>query len=435
MKTIVGTVVAILAYAASAGAQTTCPPGFPSGTTCYAGQEETGAYYLIAQPPDYNGQLILWNHGYTLSSPAPLGAGDLGPPFLLLFQGFAAAASSYRPDALGLGGWAVADAAADTESVRQRFVKIFGPPSETYVVGASEGGLVTAKVAEVYGTGSDGTLNYNGSMPMCGPLAGGRRNWYGGFDLRVVYQYYCQNLPLPEEPQYPLYLGLAPPPNPQLTQDELVARINDCTGILVSPEERTETQAQNLANILGVTKIPEGFLITDMLFATFALQELVLVRIGGLSPVTNLGVTYTGSSDDVALNKGVYRAGSDPTAVDYINSAYDPTGNVPMPTITIQTKGDGLVIVENEAAYLETLQAAGTDGNLVQTYTNANGHCEFTPSEFGGVFFSLVNWVQTGTPATPEQVVASCQDLGGPCAFDTEFSPQPFETRILPRDP
>jgi hypothetical protein len=172
-----------------------------------------------------------------------------------------------------------------------------------------------------------------------------------------------------------------------------------------------------------------------MLFATFALQELVLVRIGGLSPVTNLGVTYTGSSDDEALNKGVYRAGSDPTAVDYMITAYDPTGNVPMPTLTIQTKGDGLVIVENERAYLETLQAAGTDGNLVQTYTNADGHCEFSASEFGGAFFSLVNWVQTGTPATPEQVVAICQDLGGPCDFDTEFSPQPFETRILPRDP
>src|SRR5713226_476340 len=72
MKTTFGTVVTILAYAASAGAQTSCPPGIPSGSTCYADQDETGAYYLIAQPPDYNGQLVLWNHGYSLSSPAPL---------------------------------------------------------------------------------------------------------------------------------------------------------------------------------------------------------------------------------------------------------------------------------------------------------------------------------------------------------------------------
>src|SRR5713101_7196799 len=86
MKTTFGTVVTILAYAASAGAQTSCPPGIPSGSTCYADQDETGAYYLIAQPPDYNGQLVLWNHGYSLSSPAPLGAGDLGPAYLLLFR-------------------------------------------------------------------------------------------------------------------------------------------------------------------------------------------------------------------------------------------------------------------------------------------------------------------------------------------------------------
>jgi hypothetical protein len=118
-----------------------------------------------------------------------------------------------------------------------------------------------------------------------------------------------------------------------------------------------------------------------------------------------------------------------------MNTAYDPTGNVPMPTVTIHTKGDGLVIVENERAYFDTLQAAGTDGNLVQTYVNANEHCEFTPNEFAGAFFSLVNWVQTGNRPTPEQVAATCAALGGPCNFDSDFSPRPFETRVPPRDP
>ncbi len=310
--------------------------------------DTNGAHFLIAVPANHNNILVLWNHGYTLSPPAKLTAGDLGPGQLLLPLGFAVAASSYRPDAIGLGGWAVADGAEDTENLRQQFVRIFGQPDLTFVVGASEGGLITATVAERFGTDENGNLNYNGSLPLCGPLAGGRRNWYGGFGLRVVYQYYCQNLPRPNEPQCPLFFGLAP--DNTITPQELGARINECTGVLQPPDTRTPQQQQNLTNILGVTKIPESFLLTDMSFATFALQELVLVRTHGLSPVTNLEVAYSGSDDDEALNGGVFRAGSNPDAVAFLSAAYDPTGNVAMPTLTMHIIGDGLVIVSRAVA-------------------------------------------------------------------------------------
>ena len=107
----------------------------------------------------------------------------------------------------------------DTENLRLRFNDMFGQPDKTYVVGASEGGIITAETTELFGVGEDGSLNYDGSLPMCGPLAGGRRNFYGAFDLRVIYQYYCQNLPRPDEPHYPLWLGLAP--GDPMTPDEL----------------------------------------------------------------------------------------------------------------------------------------------------------------------------------------------------------------------
>lgn len=154
---------------------------------------------------------MLWNHDYNLAPPGKLTAADLSPlaPLLLQF-GFAVAPSSFRPNAVGLGGWAVADGTEDTENLRQQFILFFGQPDLTIVVGASEGGLITAEIAERFGKDEDGNLNYHGALPLCGPLAGGIENWWGGFDLRVVYQYYCQNLPRPNEPQYPLFLGLAP---------------------------------------------------------------------------------------------------------------------------------------------------------------------------------------------------------------------------------
>src|SRR5216683_330495 len=97
----------LMSVGASVQAQSPCPPLLPGNPTCYSGQDDNRAYYLIAIPEAYNGRLVLWNHGYSLSPPAPLTqATDLGFPVVLLAEGFAVAASSYRPDALGLGAGA-----------------------------------------------------------------------------------------------------------------------------------------------------------------------------------------------------------------------------------------------------------------------------------------------------------------------------------------
>jgi hypothetical protein len=397
--------------------------------------DENGAFFLIAVPQNWNRRLVLWNHGYTLDPPAALRLNDLGPAGVLLGQGFAAAASSYRPDPVGRGGWAVLDGAIDTENLRQRFVKLVDQPDQTFLVGASEGGIITATMMELFGVDENGNLNYDGAMPMCGPLAGGRRSWYGGLDLRVVYQYYCQNLPRPTERRYPLWFGLDP--MTPLTQEQLGQRVNECTGVSL-PRERTPEQQRKLDNILHVAKIPEGFLLTDMGFVTFALQELTLVRTNGQNPLTNIGVYYTGSDDDETLNAQVERYASDPDAVDFLVSAYDPQGTVAAPILTIHTIGDGLVIVENEQAYLETLQEAGTDDLLQQNYVNDDRHCGFSNAEVQSAFVSLLNWVNTGTRPTRESVAGLCSRLdptGAQCRFNLRFTPDPFDKRVAPREP
>src|SRR5260370_34611539 len=151
--------------------------------------------------------------------------------------------------------------------------------------------------------------------------------------------------------QYPVYLGLSP--ETVWTAQSGAARGNECTGVAPRAATRTPQQARNLANILGVEKIPESFLIVDMEFVTFGLQEVTLVRTGGLSPVTNLGVRYRGSDDDAALNAGVFRAGFNAGAIAWLNGAYNPTGDVEIPTITMHTSGDGLGIGEKEHKYRE----------------------------------------------------------------------------------
>ena len=428
---------ALLVLGTAVGAWAQCPAGVPPGTNCVAGVDTHGAFYLIAVPAKYNGRLVVWDHGYTLLPPAPLGAADLGVGLPALTQGFAAAASSFRPDAIGLSGWQVRDAAEDTESLRQRFVQLVGRPLKTYIVGASEGGLIVAETIERFARDEEGRLNYDGALPLCGAVAGGDANWCGGFDLRAVYQFYCQNLPRAGEMQYPLYFGLAP--NNTLTALDVAGRVNECTGALQPPATRTPQQARNLANILGVAKIPESFLITDIAFATFGLQELTLVRTSGLNPVTNLGVKYTGSDDDAALNAGVYRAGFNREAIEWLNRAYNPTGDVEIPTVTIHTIGDGLVIVENEHEYREEFNEEHDGRKLFQIYTNAGGHCEFSNSEIAAAFAALVNWVENKQPPTTEGVMAACTQLQavvpdpGTCKINPTFRPGEFEARIAAR--
>src|SRR2546421_11117626 len=108
------------------------PQGLPLVTTCLPGRDAHGAFFLHALPTGYNGRLVLWNHGYSLPPPAPLTAADLFPGAPVVLQlGFAVAASSYRPDAIGLGGGAAKDGAEDTEHLRERFYENFGRPEHT----------------------------------------------------------------------------------------------------------------------------------------------------------------------------------------------------------------------------------------------------------------------------------------------------------------
>jgi hypothetical protein len=201
---------------------------------------------------------------------------------------------------------------------------------------------------------------------------------------------------------------------------------------------RTPQQARNLANILGAVKIPESFLIIDMTFATFGLQEVTLVRTHGLSPVTNLGVKYRGSDDDAALNAGVFRAGFNAGAIAWLNSAYNPTGDVEIPTITMHTIGDGLVIVENEHEYREEFAEERDGRKLFQLFTNAGGHCEFSNSEIAAAFEALVNWVEKKQRPTKEGVIAACGQFqalfGDTCKFNATFRPGEFEARVPARN-
>lgn len=417
------------APAASVGATqpavAACPPNLAATATCYTGQDANGAYYAIAVPRRWNGSLVVHAHGGpSFSYDQESTAEDLEQWAVMVHEGYAWAGSSYRR-----GGYGVRMAAADTENVRRLFVDRFGEPERTYLHGQSFGGNVAAKTAETHGRQRGA---YDGVLLTNGLLAGGPRGYLHRVDLRVVYQYYCRNLPRPSEPRYPLWQGL--PADSTLTPEDVHARLQECTGIDSDPADRTPSQQRNLDDILAVTRMPEGSLATNLLYATFLFQDIVTKRLDGRNPFSNHGVWYDGSHDDRALNAGVARFSADPTARRDLSYDSELTGEVSVPVLTLHAIGDPQVVVEHEAAYRATLRGAGRDGYLVQTFTTEIEHGELSNAEYANSIAALDAWARSGRKPTPASIARTCGGFDdihhGGCFYDPGFRPAPYGTTI-----
>lgn len=406
---------------------TACPDALVDVADCWTGQDASGAFYAIAVPHDWNGDLVVHSHGGPdLDDPtdASRSIDDLDRWSVMPHEGYAWVGSTYRR-----GGFGTRMAVADTEGARQAFVAAFGEPGHTYAHGQSWGGDVAAKLVEVHPTTYDGVLLTNGV------LAGASRGYDYRVDLRVVYQYYCGNHPRPSEPQYPLWMGLRP--GSTMTSTGLRARLEECTGYASDPAERTALQQQNLDDILGVTGVPERTLASHLSFATFTFRDIVSERLGGRNPFSNRGVHYSGSHDDRALNRGVERFSADPSARRDLMWDSDLTGAVAIPTVDLHAIDDPTAFVEHESAYRATRLGAGTADDLVQVFTAESEHSALSDSGYAAAMDALATWVTTGAKPTPASVAAACPGFdatyGSGCFIDPTFAPAPYDSRVAAR--
>ena len=411
---------------------TPCPKGVPADTRCYSGQDGAGDFYWIAIPADWNRVLVMHAHGGPeLGAPSMARATeDLQRWAVTVKAGYAWAGSTYRR-----GGYGVTMAAEDTERLRALFVQTFGPPRRTLLHGQSYGAAVASKAAELYATVDGRKGPYDGLLLTSGVLGGGTQAYDYRLDLRVVYQYVCNNHPLPSEPAYPLWQGL--PRESKLTSAELLRRIDACTGVRLPPEDRTAQQRANLATLLDTVRIPERSLVGNMNWATFLFRDVVQERLDGGNPFGNIGVKYSGSRDDVALNARVLRYPADPAAVRKLAADSNPTGRVNIPTLGLHAIDDPTAFVELESAYRDVRVRAGTADLLVQTFSRESEHSYLSDAEYPTLFAALLDWIDNGRKPTEEGIAARCKDFearfGDGCRFDPTYVPQPLTARVPPR--
>lgn len=382
------------------------------------GQTPGGAYFKIVVPDGWNGDLVIWNHGFSLDEPDTVD--DLGPLVdFNLEEGYAVAASSYRQ-----AGWALFNTAEDLSELYQAFVIRFGAPGQVYVYGASLGGIVTAQAIEQAKLG-----NVVGAMPLCGAVAGSRI-WDGSLDLRLIYDVIAEGMPGAAIPGGAAGL----PEDSNLTEIGLGFAVNAATGILLPEDVRTSQQQANLDKVLQVSGIPESFLLTDMWFSTFGLSDLVHdpLKLDGVLAVGNVGVDY----DDSAIDSAVQRVSPDPVANNHFGKYYIPSGEVgDIKIVQLHTDKDGLVIVENAGEYALVVPAANLTTAIV--VEEEPTHCGFTDAEVVAAWQALEAWVAGGPQPTAVTIQTACESVpaehSGPCRIDPSFVIPDMDGRIRPR--
>jgi hypothetical protein len=190
-------------------------------------------------------------------------------------------------------------------------------------------------------------------------------------------------------------------------------------GALVDAPPKTETYDGD--NPTSVVKARVEVLLTALAFGTSGRYE-VEQRVGG-NPSDNSKADYQARIDtgeaalvqafggkvDALLGTvaGHPRVTANPTAREGFEKLGTTTGTLTVPTVTMHTEYDPLVLVQNERVLANRVQAKNHSGNLVQlyiappsTYSEATGapfgagHCVFTDQQRAALISTLDSWVR-----------------------------------------
>ncbi|MDY7080422.1 MAG: hypothetical protein SXV54_26375 [Chloroflexota bacterium] len=357
------------------------------------GQQASGAIYRICVPADgeWNGDLVVYAHGYVaFDEPIAIPDDQLsipgGPsiPEIVNGLGFAFVTTSYS-----VNGLAVKEGTADLLDLVEIFSAAHDRPDHVYLVGPSEGGLITALGVEQHSSIFDGGLS------TCGPVGDFRRqiNYWG--DVRVLFDYF--------------FPGVIPGSPVEIPQ-EVIENWDTIYQELVEGALRADPDATT--RLLTVARVPADptdsdsgidALVQLLWYNVFATNDGA-AKLGG-QPYDNTRRIYFGSGSDWHLNRNVARFQAEPAALAEMEAHYQTSGDLSVPLVTLHTLGDPIVPYWHEPLYRQKI-IANDDGPL---HTNIpalrHGHCNFTASQVLVAFAVLVYQVTGDVLQDADQVL------------------------------
>lgn len=370
-----------------------------------------GAAYRIEVPPNWNGTLVMFAHGFR-------GTGSVvwvdDPQLRQYFvdNGFAWAASSYA-----LNGYDPGDGVVDTHDLLQAFPSVTGLHAQQVIMtGLSMGGEITTAEIEAY------KGQFVGAMPYCGVLAGNDLfDYYLGANVTAAA---LTNTTI----SYPttLLAGEAY----SATYNSAVQSELPALGITPNPATGGQTFTNNLTKtgtlwadtveqLSGGTR--PGFQSALDYWDSFGFAPLTQIPfLFGLYPglnggtlgfangsvAGNEGTVYTFSDNpsvmlpqQIALNRAALRVPVTSTSsADALTSAELPIiqGDPGIPVLSIHGIGDLFVPLSMDQRYDQMMIAHGEGNLFVDRAIREVTHCGYTTNELAAGFSALVSWIATG---------------------------------------
>ncbi|MEU5883804.1 hypothetical protein [Spirillospora sp. NPDC047279] len=362
------------------------------------------AAYDIEIPPRWNGELVMYAHGYAgqgkVLTVQPPG---FGLRQRLLDQGYAWAASSYYAN-----GYDVRAGVTGTHDLAVRFGDLVREPRRTYIVGVSMGGHVTGRSLEEY------PRFYAGGLPMCGVLGDNTL-----FDFFLDFHLVSQGLSgVRAYPPGDDYLGVTVP------------KIQEALGIDGLTPGSTEISSPLGKQFRAVTVNRSGGPRPGA-DSAFSVWKDFLFSQGG--PATG---TVAEDPGQVAANAGTRYTPNTPVAIDRVvqrvrpenpRARYSPFltqspqifGVPRVPVLSLHNLGDLFVPFSMEQAYRDDVARHGRTRLLVQRAIRATQHCEFSAAEVGAAWDDLSRWVRDGRRPAGDDVrdPATVAAAGYGCRF------------------
>ena len=353
-----------------------------------------GGLYRIEIPEAWNGELVLFAHGFVAN------AGPQGSTLRVgvhrfrehvVKNGFAWAASSYR-----CNGYVPGQGLLDTMALVDLFKQANGgrAPQRTYLTGESMGGHVTLLGLQEFPTAFDGGL----AMCPAGP---------------ELFDYFAAMSAAAE-----VVTGL------QFHADTVQQDAAKMAELLGKPPDYTEKGRQLASIQVQMSGGPRPFAaegLASRFLANMATSPAALV--GSTTPtnraIDTAHLKYSiedglGLSAD-ALSSRVRRKTGD-AEMRGANAPYEEVaqfdGKIQRPLVTMHGTGDLFVPIFLEQTLKRTVAEAGADRLLVQRVYRIGAHCQFSQPEMIKAFDDLVKWVRQGTKPEGDEVFGDLSNAG-----------------------
>jgi hypothetical protein len=361
-----------------------------------------GAAFRIEVPLNWNGDLVVFAHGFRGSGTivfvdsSPLRAFHVQ-------QGFAWAASSYQTN-----GYDVGQGVRDSVAMVDIFRDVVGERARgVYMTGASMGGHVTAVAIEHFPT------TFVGAMPFCGVLG----------DVRLFDYFLDANVTAAALTRTPITFPLQPPPD---FAARYVAQVRaelpllgTGFGVPGSPPTLTPLGEQWAAAVQqrsGGTR--PGFdgafgfwnslpslaplNVVPFLFGLYPGLTGGTVNIAPGNVTTNRFTIYQLddklrlSPAELVLNRDVLRVDRTAEPSEDLSGIPKVHGDPRIPVLSLHDIGDLFVPISMEQVYARRAFLHGRFRLFVSRAIRGVGHCDFTAGELQHGFADLVSWVRTG---------------------------------------